>query len=198
MTSPIPVRGFYYKGAVPQAQLPASGNTRGDLYSAAESGSLWAWDGGQWINLNAIGALYPPGTGSLLIADSGNVTTNPGFTTSANPLPQPAAVTFTLPGPRWVNFTGGYQITASLSTAAFVPRVDVTGTATVTLPVGISFTNSTANYYNIGNTRALQLQAGTYTATLNIGNNWGYAGTMGERWLQAWAVASGFGVGKTT
>lgn len=41
---------YSYKGSVATtANLPSSGNSKGDLWQVQENGSEWAWDGTQWV-----------------------------------------------------------------------------------------------------------------------------------------------------
>lgn len=53
--------GFTYKGSVATtADLPASGNTKGDLWQVRADGSECSWDGSQWV---------PRNTKAITIAD---------------------------------------------------------------------------------------------------------------------------------
>ncbi len=46
---------YKYKGSkATVAELPASGNTAGDVYNVEADGMNYAWDGSQWDNLGSI------------------------------------------------------------------------------------------------------------------------------------------------
>lgn len=46
---------YKYKGSkATEAELPASGNTAGDVWNVEETGMNYAWDGSKWDNLGTI------------------------------------------------------------------------------------------------------------------------------------------------
>lgn len=47
--------GINLKGSVPDAaNLPPTGNTTGDGYITTDTGHLWVWEGGQWVDIGTI------------------------------------------------------------------------------------------------------------------------------------------------
>lgn len=87
---------FHYKGnKLTLAELPASGNTTGDVWSVgpadAEGSTLYAWDGDEWINIggaNGITGVDPTYSSGVALVKNPNgtvkVNVNPGSVTSGN------------------------------------------------------------------------------------------------------------------
>jgi|SRR5215472_902869 len=107
------------KGTVAShANLPASGNTVGDVWITADTGHAWSWNGTSWIDCGqfqgpqgatgATGAQGPSGTAATIVAGP---TTTAAASTPANVIntgnSTAAVFAFTIPrGVIWFNGSG--------------------------------------------------------------------------------------------
>ena len=110
---------FHYKGnKLTLAQLPASGNTIGDVWSVgpadAQGSTLYAWDGDEWINIggaNGITGVDTTASAGVALAKNSNGTVKVNVT------------------PGLVANGDGSVVTGGVVNAAILARCDAKGTA---------------------------------------------------------------------